>query len=225
MIRAENLCFSYPGGAPYVLEGLELKIGAGEYVSVLGENGSGKSTLIKLMLSLLVPTRGSLTVGCSNLAYVPQQNDFADSRFPITVFEMLDSYRRLLGLREKDSVAAALESVRMGAFADRLVGALSGGQRQEVFIARSLMGNPELLVLDEPSAGIDIGTRQEIYALIKDLNRTKGMTIVSVEHNLEAALRNSTAIYHMASGKGHSCDPATYAAEYLQFGIGASIDS
>lgn len=225
MIRAEELYFSYSGGPPFILEGLDLKISAGEYVSVLGENGSGKSTLIKLLLFLLTPTRGTLAVDASTRSYVPQQNDFADSRFPITVFEMLDSYRRLLRIRERGAVKSALESVRMGPFSDRLVGTLSGGQRQKVFIARALMGNPEFLVLDEPSAGIDAGSRLEIYALIRELNRTKGVTIVSVEHNLEAALRNSTAIYHLAAGKGHSCDPATYAAEYLRISTGGLNDS
>jgi zinc transport system ATP-binding protein len=215
MIVAEDLYFSYSGGPPYVLEGLDLQVDGGAYISILGENGCGKSTLVKLILGLLAPSRGGITVDERKRAYVPQQNDLADSRFPITVFEMLDSYRRLLGIKDRGSVASVLESVGMGAYTQRLVGALSGGQRQKVFIARALMGEPGLLVLDEPSAGVDVGSRREIYDCIKEMNLSRGMTILSVEHNLEAALRNSTAIYHMASGKGHSCDPATYAAEYL----------
>jgi zinc transport system ATP-binding protein len=220
MIIAEGLYFSYSGGPPYVLAGLNLSVADGAYVSILGENGCGKSSLVKLVLGLLSPTRGRISVDERRRAYVPQQNDFADSRFPITVFEMLDSYRRLLGIKDRGGVATALESVGMGAYAQRLVGALSGGQRQKVFIARAIMGEPRLLVLDEPSAGVDVESRREIYAYIKEQNLSRGMTILSVEHNLEAALRNSTAIYHMASGKGHSCDPESYAAEYLSIGEG-----
>lgn len=220
MIVAEDLYFSYSGAPPYVLEGLNIQVADGAYISILGENGSGKSSLIKLILGLLSPTRGRIAVDERKRAYVPQQSDFADSRFPITVFEMLDSYRRLLGIKDKARVASALESVGMEAYAQRLIGALSGGQKQKVFIARALLGEPGLLVLDEPSAGVDVGSRREIYAYIKEMNLSRGMTILSVEHNLEAALRNSTAIYHMASGKGHSCDPATYAAEYLAIGEG-----
>ena len=99
---------------------------------------------------------------------------------------------------------------------DKLVGALSGGQRQKAFIARALMGEPGLLVLDEPSAGVDIGSRREIYAHLKRLNVERGMTIPSVEHNLEAALRNSTSIYHIENRRGHECSPATYEREYLR---------
>jgi zinc transport system ATP-binding protein len=222
MILAEDLFFSYSGAPPYVLEGLNFRAEDGAYVSILGENGCGKSSLVKLILGLLAPNRGRIVVDEPKRAYVPQQNDFADSRFPITVFEMLDSYRRLLGIKDRGAVDAALESVGMAAYAQRLIGALSGGQRQKVFIARALIGEPRLLVLDEPSAGVDVGSRREIYACVKEMNVSRGMTILSVEHNLEAALRNSTAVYHMASGKGHSCDPATYATEYLAVGEGRS---
>jgi zinc transport system ATP-binding protein len=82
-------------------------------------------------------------------------------------------------------------------------------------IARALMGSPELLVLDEPSTGVDAGSQKEIYGLLRQINRENGVTIVSVEHNLEAAVINSTLIYHLAEGRGHLCTPKQYAAEYL----------
>jgi zinc transport system ATP-binding protein len=215
MVLVEGLYFSYTGGPPYVLEGLDFRAEERAYVSILGENGSGKSTLVKLVLGLLSPQRGTVSIDSPRRAYVPQANELADSRFPITVREMMDSYRRLLKIRERGKTEAALEAVGARDCADRLVGELSGGQRQKVFIARAIMGEPGLLVLDEPSAGVDAASRKEIYACIKELNRSRGMTILSVEHNLEAALRNSTAVYHMEDGRGHSCDPKTYAAEYL----------
>jgi zinc transport system ATP-binding protein len=223
MIRVEGLYFSYTGGPPYVLADLEFQADEGAYVSILGENGSGKSTLAKLILGLLVPLKGKIAVDAARRAYVPQSNDLADSRFPITVREMLDSYRRLLGIGDRSRSEAALEAVGMRGAADKLVGVLSGGQRQKVFIARAIMGDPDLLVLDEPSAGVDAGSRREIYAYLKALNTARGMTILSVEHNLEAALRNSTAIYHIEGNRGHACDPRKYAAEYLTVGEGSCL--
>jgi zinc transport system ATP-binding protein len=220
MIRAENIYFSYTGGQPYVFEGLEFCAEAGHYVSILGENGSGKSTFAKLLLGLLSPSRGTIEIDTDRRAYVPQMNEFADSRFPITVREMMDSYRRLIKVKDRSRTEAALEAVGMLSSEDKLVGSLSGGQRQKVFIARAIMGDPGLLVLDEPSAGVDAGSRREIYAYLRRLNTEKGMTILSVEHNLEAALRNSTAIYHIENGRGHVCTPEAYEREFLKLDKG-----
>lgn len=96
------------------------------------------------------------------------------------------------------------------------MGTLSGGQNQKILIARALMGNPDLLTLDEPSTGVDINSQKEIYGFIKKINKEKGITIVSVEHNLNAAISNLTLIYHLTGGQGHLCTPQKYAAEYLK---------
>ena len=100
-------------------------------------------------------------------------------------------------------------------YENALIGTLSGGQLQKILIARALLGDPDLLVLDEPSTGIDLKSQREIYALIKKLNREDGITVVSVEHNLEAAVKNSTSIYHISNGHAHVCSPETYAEEFL----------
>ncbi len=215
MIRAEGLYFSYTGIAPYILKNLYFSAGTGDYISILGSNGAGKSTLVKLLLGLLTPLRGTVSVDDKRIAFVPQTNDLADSRFPITVREMLDSYRRLLKIKDRRKTEQALEAVGMQAMSDRLIGALSGGQRQKVFIARGILGDPSLLILDEPSAGVDIDSRKEIYTYLRKLNTEKAVTILSVEHNLEAAVRNSSAIYHMSDGGGHMCSPETYRRELL----------
>lgn len=214
MIKAENLHFSYTGMKPFILSGINLDIRDGEYVSVVGDNGSGKSTLIKLILKLLKPTSGSLTTAAHKIGYVPQKSDFANAGFPITVYEMLDSYRKLMKIKSKTAVTDSLEQVGLKDYAGALLGTLSGGQSQKVFIARALMGDPELLVLDEPSTGVDTGSQKEIYGIIRKLSREHGMTIVSVEHNLTAAISNSTLIYHLSSGYGHICTPEQYAVEY-----------
>jgi zinc transport system ATP-binding protein len=215
MICAEGLYFSYAGTAPYILKNLYFSAGDGDYISILGSNGAGKSTLVKLLLGLLLPVSGKIAVSDERVAFVPQANDLADSRFPITVGEMLDSYRRLLKIKDKRRTEHALEAVGMQALSDRLISDLSGGQRQKVFIARGILGNPTLLILDEPSAGVDLDSRKEIYSYLKRLNTGKSVTILSVEHNLEAAIQNSTAIYHMSDGTGHTCDPAAYRRELL----------
>ena len=113
-----------------------------------------------------------------------------------------------------------LEQVGMSSFRNSLAGTLSGGQMQKVLIARSLIGNPDLLILDEPSAGVDIGSQKEIYSFLKQLNQNTGITILSVEHNLDAAISNSTLIYHLADGGGHLCSPQKYIEEYIKHAKG-----
>ncbi len=215
MISAEGLYFSYTGTAPYILKNLYFSAENGDYISILGSNGAGKSTLVKLLLGLLTPLKGTVFVNEERTAFVPQTNDLADSHFPITVREMLDSYRRLLKIKDRNRTEQALEAVGMQSLSDRLLSALSGGQRQKVFIARGIIGDPSLIILDEPSAGVDVDSRKEIYTYLKKLNVEKQVTILSVEHNLEAAVHNSTAIYHMSGGSGHMCNPETYHRELL----------
>ncbi len=216
MIKSEKLFFSYTGSPPYVLDGIDLEIRNGEYVSIVGENGSGKSTLIKLLLKFIKPTSGSILSQAKRIGYVPQKNDFSNSNFPITVYEALNSYRRLLKIGDKSVIAKSLEQVGMSNFIGALMGNLSGGQSQKILIARALMGNPDLLVLDEPSTGVDINSQQEIYGFLKKINQEDGITIVSVEHNLDAAISNSTLIYHLIGGRGHLCTPWQYADEFLK---------
>lgn len=216
MIQAEKLYFSYTGSPPYVLDGLDLDIRDGSYVSVVGENGSGKSTLMRLILKFLTPTSGTITARAKRIGYVPQKNDFSNTGFPITVYEALDSYRRLLKIRDRSVVTERLRQVGMADFSGALMGNLSGGQSQKILIARALMGEPDLLILDEPSAGVDVASQKEIYGFIRALNRDNRITVVSVEHNLDAAVANSTSIYHLVNGRGHLCSPRQYADEYLK---------
>lgn len=215
MIKANDLCFSYTGLPPYTLDHLHLDIRDGEYVSILGENGSGKSTLVRLILGLLRPVSGHVEITADRIGYVPQKHEDANGDFPITVFEMLDSYRKLLKIRDKQCVVRSLELVHMRKYTKRLMGMLSGGQVQKVRLARALMGNPDLLILDEPSTGVDVNSQREIYAFLKECNRSRGITVISIEHNLQAAMANSTLIYHVMDGKGHLCTPKQYADEFL----------
>jgi len=214
MISVENLQFSYTGRRPYILDGVDLRVESGDFVSIVGGNGTGKSTLVRLILGLLAPLGGSVDLTAARKGYVPQAGDFAETRFPITVKEMLDSYRRIVGVRDNRQTEAVLEAVGISQVKDQRIGELSGGQRQKAFLARALLGEPALLVMDEPSSGIDPRSQTEIYAHLRSLNRQKGVTVLSVEHNLVAAVENSTQLFHLQDGKGHYCNPVTYHKEY-----------
>ncbi|MDF2503804.1 MULTISPECIES: metal ABC transporter ATP-binding protein [Clostridium] len=203
MIQIKNLCFSYTKSLPYVLNNINLNVKKGTYISILGENGSGKSTLIKLLLNLIKPNIGTIDISTKKIGYVPQIIENFNSSFPITVQEVLKCHRSALKLKNCKCIDECLSTVRMQDFKNTLIGELSGGQKQKIFIARALMGDPELIILDEPSTGIDIKSQGEIYSFIKDLNRNKNLTILSVEHNLKAAIENSTHIFKMNKGKGH----------------------
>jgi len=202
MINIKNLCFTYTNSRPYALDNVNLKIEKGSYVSILGENGSAKSTLVKLILNLLKPTSGEIVLSTSKIAYVAQKVENFNAQFPITVYEMLNCHRKVLKIKDKSLILKSLKAVGMEDHARTLIGNLSGGQQQKIFISRSLIGNPELLILDEPSTGIDIQSMEDIYGIIKKLNEDLKITVVSVEHNLEAALGNSTHIFEMNNGNG-----------------------
>ena len=212
MLSVQNLSFRYDAYSKYVLEDISFEVKRGEYVSIVGENGSGKSTLVRLLLGLLKPTTGEVQQRASSIGYVPQKK-INLTHFPLTVFELLDSYRRVLKVKDRNTVYNMLEEVGLLGFEKKLAGELSGGQLQKLYIARALINKPELLILDEPSTGIDVKGQREIYTILKRLNQDSKITIVSVDHNLDAAVANSTVIFHIANGKGHFCNPKKYAVE------------
>lgn len=213
MIDISNLYFSYNDAPPWLLEDLHLQVKPGDYISVLGDNGSGKSTLMRILLRFLEPTRGSIRVDTKDIGYVPQRRDVGDRDFPLTVYEALNTFRHLKKLPPIE-LRKALEHVDLTGHDSDLVGSLSGGQQQKMLIARALMGDPPLLILDEPSTGIDPASQRDIYELLSHMSKIHGTTIISVEHNIDAAMANSTRIYHLSAGSGHICTPAQYLAEH-----------
>ncbi|WP_027626780.1 metal ABC transporter ATP-binding protein [Clostridium lundense] len=200
MIQINDLSFSYTKNTPYIIKNINLHIGKGTYTSIIGQNGSCKSTLVKLILKLLKPCKGSININTNKIGYVPQRIDNFNSQFPITVNEILQCHINILKIKNKNIIDNSLDSIGMLRFKNTLIGNLSGGQQQKVFIARALMGEPELLILDEPSTGVDIKSQNEIYSFIKNLNINKKITVISVEHNMEAALNNSSHIIKMKEG-------------------------
>lgn len=221
MILLEHVYYAYEVNSAYILRDLNLTIHNGEYISIVGENGSGKSTFVKLLLGLLSPTKGTLINDFKRTAYVPQRFETLNSQFPITVREVLNCYRKVLKIKDKECIHHYLELMGMADYEEELIGNLSGGQCQKVFIARALMGAPDLIILDEPSTGIDVKSQAELYPFLRDLNEAHGITIVTVEHNLKAATRNSTHMYHVADGSGHLCSPEEYIKEYVSENTGS----
>jgi len=196
-IEVENLTVSY-GPAPALLD-VSLRIPAGKLIGVIGPNGSGKSTLIKAILGFKKPDYGEVRLfgvaaerAKGRVAYVPQRGS-VDWDFPITVREVALMGRyghvpwwRDLSRRDYEVADEALDMVRMGDFRDRQIGQLSGGQQQRVFMARAMAQGAEILLLDEPFAGVDAATER---AILDVLQRTKdaGRTLVVVHHDLTTA--------------------------------------
>ena len=199
MITIKNLSFSYTKGND-LLKDINLHIPKGIYLSILGENGSCKSTLIKLILGILKPDSGLITLASNKISYVSQKLDNFNAEFPITVKEVLSCHAKTVGIKNSKSIQDSLQKVNMNEFSNNLIGNLSGGQQQRIFIARALLGNPDLIILDEPSTGVDEKSQSEIYPLLQTLNKDLGKTIISVEHNTKIALKYSTHILKIENG-------------------------
>jgi zinc transport system ATP-binding protein len=199
LITIKNLSFSYTKGTD-LLKDVNLNIPKGTYLSILGENGSCKSTLIKIILGLLKPDCGTITLDTKKISYVSQRLDNFNAEFPITVKEILSCHAKNIGIKNSNCVVDALKKVHMTEFSKKLIGNLSGGQQQRIFIARALIGDPDLIMLDEPSTGIDEKSQNEIYPILQNLNRDSKKTIISVEHNTKIALKYSTHILKIEDG-------------------------
>lgn len=199
VVRVKKLSFAYQDFL--VLRDVNLSVNAGEFVGIIGPNGGGKTTLLKLLMGFLQPLAGSIEVfgkepadTLSRIAYVPQTSRF-DKQFPISVLEVvllgrlshLSWYGRY-SQADQQAALAALEKVQLLDLKNRAFGTLSGGQAQRVLIARALVSNPDLLLLDEPTASVDMQTQTEIYALLRALCGT--MTIMMVTHDLNVAINH-----------------------------------
>ena len=201
IIEIKDLGFDY--GEGWVFHKLNLEIAEGDFVAVIGANGAGKSTLLKMLANVIEPTIGSITYygtpisefrNWERIGYVPQNPGRQQRNFPISVREVVglgllgtNSLVHRHNVKDKEAINEIMERFNLTELRYRKIGDLSGGQQQRVFLARAMVKQPKILLLDEPATGIDTAAKADLYAMLKKINREQGVTIVMVSHDLELA--------------------------------------
>jgi zinc transport system ATP-binding protein len=214
LVVLRRVSFAYDG-TPVLID-IDFTIEEGDFLAIIGPNGSGKTTLVKLVLGLLRPTSGEVEIfgrrpsdfaDRRKVGYVPQKATHIDPFFPASVEEVVGMALLsgpLSGREARARVHRALDEVGMAEFAGGPVSRLSGGQQQRVFIARALVTSPRILFLDEPTTGVDAETQDSFYEMLHRLNRSEGLTIVLVTHDIgivnkhvnRVACLNQRLVYH-----------------------------
>lgn len=200
LLELHNVCFSY--NRNQLLHNINLVVNDGEFCGLIGPNGSGKSTLMKLILGFLPLNHGEILIHGhlqenkvlkEHIAYVPQNSNDFNASFPATVEEVVRAnlYREIGMFRptlrvHREKVRQALALVDMSGFEKRLIGELSGGQMQRVLIARALVADPCAVFLDEPTAGVDLKSENEIYQLLKKLQKQQHLSLFLISHDINA---------------------------------------
>jgi len=198
IISVEKLNVNYR--KTLVLQDLNFEISAGDYVGLSGPNGAGKTTLIKALLGLIKMSSGTIKIygkpigefsDWSKIGYLPQRASSFNPLIPATVEEVVShgllgekKFPKIISVADKNRIKESLSFLGINEIKDRLVSELSGGQQQRVFLARALVSNPEILILDEPSNSLDPQTREVFFDILKKLNKEKGTTIIITTHDL-----------------------------------------
>jgi zinc transport system ATP-binding protein len=221
VIEVNNLTFGYDGKT--ILENVYFSVDRGDYVGIIGPNGSGKSTLIKLILKIIPPLNGEIKIMGENiekfkhwdkLGYISQRVNSFNIGFPATVQEVVGANLfSKVGLFHRlkrnhiEMIENALEIVGMQDYRNTLIGSLSGGQRQRIFIARILISQPEIMFLDEPTAGVDAKSEEAVYCLLGRLNKETGITVVMVTHDIGAITVHANKLACMSNKGVLVCRP------------------
>ena len=205
LIQCKNVSLAYDGTV--VAEQIDFSVRRGEYLCIVGENGSGKSTLVKGLLGLMNPVSGTIEYGDGltrqDIGYVPQQTN-VQRDFPASVREVVLSGTIGRGGRslfytpeQKKTAARAMERLGIRELERCCYRELSGGQQQRVRLARALCAAGQLLLLDEPTTGLDPMVSGDFYGLIEELNRQNGITVIMVSHDMGPSLRSATHVLHI----------------------------
>lgn len=214
IIKVKNLSYSVSSGL--ILNKLSFSIDAGEYLGIIGPNGGGKTTLIKILLGLLQPTSGDIEIFGQKITsfkdffevgYVPQRIAHMDTNFPATVEEVVVSGRTAdkrpyyrLTKDDREAIQKVMEVADVQALKKRLIGNLSGGERQRVFIARALASEPKILILDEPTVGVDVSAQKQFYKFLRELNEKQKITILFITHDLDMIAKEATKVLCLNHG-------------------------
>jgi ABC-type Mn2+/Zn2+ transport system ATPase subunit len=228
LVRLDGVRCRYDRAA--VLDGIDLRIDEHDLTGIVGPSGAGKTTLLRVLLGVVTPVAGTVTRRPDlRIGYVPQIETI-DWSFPVTVAEVVLMARRQRFLRpratpdERDQVEQILQRLGIASLADRHIRALSGGQQQRVFIARALLGEPHLLVMDEPTSGVDVRTRHELVHLLAELN-AGGLAMVLSTHDLNGvATHLPTIVCLNTTIKGTGSPRDVLTPEVLEQTYGAPMD-
>jgi zinc transport system ATP-binding protein len=202
IVEVDRLSYAYSGSL--VLNNISFTIDEGDILGIIGPNGAGKTTLFSCMLGLLDDYTGTIKIlgedikkknnkVFKSIGYI-QQKKTIEQNFPATVEEIVSLGIAITGKTSKEKIALALETVGLLEEKDRRVGELSGGQQQRVLIAKAMVNNPKLLILDEPVTGIDLEMQNRFYLLLKKLNQENKITIIWASHDLDAVNRFATSV-------------------------------
>ncbi|PPA71430.1 metal ABC transporter ATP-binding protein [Jeotgalibacillus proteolyticus] len=198
VIELKNVHYRYD--RDYVLTNINLTVPKGAFLGIVGPNGSGKSTMLKIILGLLKPRQGTVILfgepqakfrDRERIGYVSQKANAFNTGFPATVYEVVASgltkkagLFKMIGRKRKPQIEKAIKAVGMEDFMNRNIGELSGGQQQRVFIARAIVSEPDVLILDEPTVGVDSKNVQTFYDMLERLNKQLSITLLLVTHDI-----------------------------------------
>ena len=214
IIEFDKVYFGYT--SEYLLKNISFSVNEGDFVSIIGSNGAGKSTILKLILGELNQNKGEIKIFGDDIkkfnrlyyiGYLEQNAYYKMLNFPATVYETIMSNMfhniGLFKFPNKNCRAKVIESLKllgMEKYSNRTISKLSGGQIQRVFLARTLVANPKILILDEPTNGVDSETVDIIYNILSDLNKNKNISIIMVTHDIERASKISSKIFCFEEG-------------------------
>lgn len=198
IIQLDKLYFRYESAD--VLTNISLEVNPGDYLGIVGPNGSGKTTLIRLILGLAKPSSGSVTIfghkpclskDWEKIGYLPQESTAINSQFPATVKEIVGlglisgkRFPRRMTKADSHAIDKALDLMDIADIKNKRIGELSGGQQQRVLVARAMVNEPELLILDEPTAALDPEIREKFFTLLRDFNKDHGVAVIVITHDI-----------------------------------------
>jgi zinc transport system ATP-binding protein len=208
IVELKDVSVKYPDGV-VALDGINIDINPKDLIALIGPNGAGKSTLLKIILGLLKPTSGSvklfgspdLTKNLKYVGYVPQSAQARDPNLPFSVYETVMLGRIPIaglfhGIKENDKlkVNETLKMFGIYELKNRKIGQLSGGQSQRVFLAKAMVAEPKLLLLDEPTSGVDTTSKKEFYNILERLNKERGISVVLSSHDIGVITKVATRV-------------------------------
>ncbi|WP_432632902.1 metal ABC transporter ATP-binding protein [Brachyspira sp.] len=229
IIEFDKIYFGYT--SEYILKNISFSVNEGDFVSIIGSNGAGKSTILKLILGELNQNKGEIKIfgddikkfnRWNNIGYLEQNAYYKILNFPATVYETVMSNMFYdIGLfkfpnkNHRAKVIESLELLGMEKYSNRTISKLSGGQIQRVFLARTLVANPKILILDEPTNGVDRETVEMIYNILSDLNKNKNISIIMVTHDIDMVSKISSKIFCFEEGNLMELDKEQLKLELL----------